>query len=71
MRFYPLGNGLGGRYDAIAICAPDLCILTSLGYEHQKQLGETLVEIAAEKGESSNRTSRLSRVSGSVSIASA
>jgi dihydrofolate synthase/folylpolyglutamate synthase len=43
-------TGLGGRYDATAICAPDLCILTSLGYEHQKQLGETLVEIAAEKG---------------------
>ena len=48
--FIILETGLGGRIDATNICSPDLCILTSLGYEHQAQLGSTLAEIAAEKG---------------------
>lgn len=48
--FIILETGLGGRIDATNICSPDLCILTSLGYEHQAQLGATLAEIAAEKG---------------------
>ncbi len=45
-----LETGLGGRIDATNVCRPDLTVLTSLGYEHQKQLGQTLAEIAAEKG---------------------
>ena len=48
--FIILETGLGGRIDATNICSPDLCILTSLGCEHQAQLGTTLAEIAAEKG---------------------
>ena len=45
-----LETGLGGRDDATNICRPDLVVLTSLGYEHQKQLGCSLTEIAAKKG---------------------
>ena len=45
-----LEAGLGGRTDATNICRPDLAILTSLGYEHQEVLGNSLAEIAAEKG---------------------
>ena len=45
-----LETGLGGRRDATNICRPDLVVLTSLGYEHQRQLGSSLAEIAAEKG---------------------
>ena len=48
--FIILETGLGGRIDATNICSPSLCVLTSLGYEHQAQLGKTLAEIAAEKG---------------------
>ena len=45
-----LEAGLGGRTDATNVCRPDLVILTSLGYEHQDILGNSLAEIAAEKG---------------------
>ena len=45
-----LETGLGGQNDATNICSPDLTVLTSLGYEHQAQLGRSLAEIAAEKG---------------------
>ncbi|TVQ80913.1 MAG: hypothetical protein EA369_01075 [Bradymonadales bacterium] len=41
--------GVGGRLDATNLCAPDLSILTSLSYDHQNLLGDTLLEIAQEK----------------------
>jgi dihydrofolate synthase/folylpolyglutamate synthase len=41
--------GMGGRVDATNILHPDLCILTEMALEHQKQLGETLPEILKEK----------------------
>jgi dihydrofolate synthase/folylpolyglutamate synthase len=42
--------GLGGRLDATNICLPDVTVITSISYDHTYLLGETLAEIAAEKG---------------------
>ncbi len=42
-------TGLGGRLDATNIVTPEVCIITSIGLEHQQYLGETLKEIAGEK----------------------
>ncbi len=42
--------GLGGRLDATNILAPITCVITNIGYDHMQYLGNTLVEIAAEKG---------------------
>jgi dihydrofolate synthase/folylpolyglutamate synthase len=42
--------GLGGRLDSTNICSPALCVITSISYDHQQQLGNTLTEIAGEKG---------------------
>ena len=45
-----LETGLGGRLDATnAIDRKDVCVITSIGYDHMEYLGETLPEIAAEK----------------------
>lgn len=41
--------GLGGRLDSTNVCAPTVCAVTSIGLDHQHVLGDTLVEIAAEK----------------------
>ena len=41
--------GLGGRLDSTNVCSPALCIITSISYDHQLQLGDTLAEIAGEK----------------------
>ena len=43
-------TGLGGGLDATnAIDRKDVCVITSIGYDHMEYLGETLSEIAAEK----------------------
>jgi len=42
-------TGLGGRLDATRLVEADLCILTTVSKEHSEFLGDTLVEIAAEK----------------------
>ncbi len=45
-----LETGLGGRLDATtAIGDPELCVITSIGYDHMQYLGDTLEEIAFEK----------------------
>lgn len=45
-----LETGLGGRLDATNVVEKkELCILTSIGYDHMEYLGETLPEIALEK----------------------
>lgn len=44
-----LETGLGGRLDATNICAPEVCVITSIGLDHQEYLGSTLAAIAAEK----------------------
>lgn len=41
--------GLGGRLDSTNICRPKLCVITSISFDHMKQLGNTLRAIAREK----------------------
>jgi len=41
--------GLGGRLDATNVCHPRVCAITSIGFDHTKQLGNTLESIAREK----------------------
>lgn len=41
--------GLGGRLDAVNAIEPELTVITNIGLDHQKYLGDTLVEVAAEK----------------------
>ena len=42
--------GLGGRLDATNVVQPLVSVITSLGYAHAYLMGETLGEIAREKG---------------------
>jgi len=42
--------GLGGRLDSTNIINPELSIITNIGWDHMNMLGNTLSEIAAEKG---------------------
>ena len=44
-----LETGLGGRLDATNVCAPEVCVITSIGLDHQEYLGLTLAAIAGEK----------------------
>ena len=41
--------GLGGRLDAVNLVDPDIAVITSIAFDHQDWLGETLEEIAREK----------------------
>jgi dihydrofolate synthase / folylpolyglutamate synthase len=41
--------GLGGRLDSTNVCQPLVSVITSISFDHMKQLGNTLAEIAAEK----------------------
>ena len=41
--------GLGGRLDATNVVQPEVCIITSISFDHTEVLGNTLTEIAAEK----------------------
>lgn len=42
--------GLGGRLDSTNVCQPTVTAVTSISRDHTRQLGETLEEIAFEKG---------------------
>ena len=44
-----LETGLGGRLDATNICQPEVCVITSIGLDHQEYLGASLAAIAGEK----------------------
>ena len=45
-----LETGLGGRLDATnAVSDKELCVITSIGYDHMEYLGDTLDKIASEK----------------------
>lgn len=44
-----LETGLGGRLDATNVVTPVVSVLTPIGLDHQRYLGETLAEIAGEK----------------------
>lgn len=41
--------GLGGRLDSTNIITPEVAVITNIGLDHTKFLGDTLPEIAAEK----------------------
>jgi dihydrofolate synthase / folylpolyglutamate synthase len=41
--------GLGGRFDATNVLAPDLSVITMIGLDHTDRLGETVERIAFEK----------------------
>jgi dihydrofolate synthase/folylpolyglutamate synthase len=41
--------GLGGRLDATNVVQPQVCVITSVSYDHMDVLGDTLTKIAAEK----------------------
>jgi dihydrofolate synthase/folylpolyglutamate synthase len=42
--------GMGGRLDSTNVVRPEVAVITSIGLDHQQFLGDTLTEIAAEKG---------------------
>jgi dihydrofolate synthase/folylpolyglutamate synthase len=44
-----LETGLGGRLDATNVVMPEICVITSISYDHTDVLGDTLAKIAAEK----------------------
>jgi dihydrofolate synthase/folylpolyglutamate synthase len=41
--------GLGGRLDATNVVQPEVCVITSISYDHMDVLGDTLAKIATEK----------------------
>lgn len=41
--------GMGGRLDSTNVCQSIVSVITSISYDHTKQLGDTLAEIAGEK----------------------
>jgi dihydrofolate synthase/folylpolyglutamate synthase len=41
--------GLGGRLDSTNVCSPVVSVITSIGFDHMQQLGNTLAAIAGEK----------------------
>jgi len=41
--------GLGGRLDSTNVCQPFVSVITSISFDHTKQLGNTLESIAREK----------------------
>lgn len=47
--FAVVETGLGGRLDATNIIVPVGCAITSIGFDHMEQLGNTLQSIAFEK----------------------
>jgi dihydrofolate synthase/folylpolyglutamate synthase len=42
-------TGMGGRLDATNIVQPGVCVITPIGLDHQRWLGDTLPDIAREK----------------------
>ncbi|PKQ44790.1 bifunctional folylpolyglutamate synthase/dihydrofolate synthase [Confluentibacter flavum] len=42
--------GLGGRLDSTNIITPEISVITNIGFDHMQFLGNTLEEIAFEKG---------------------
>ncbi len=41
--------GLGGRLDSTNVCLPEVSVITSISFDHMRQLGNTLAAIAYEK----------------------
>lgn len=42
-------TGMGGRLDSTNVIAPDLCLITNIGFDHTAFLGDTYQAIATEK----------------------
>jgi dihydrofolate synthase/folylpolyglutamate synthase len=49
VKFAILEVGMGGRLDATNVVRQDVSVITSIGFDHQEFLGNTLEQIAAEK----------------------
>jgi len=47
--FQVLEVGMGGRFDATSVINPEVCIITSISFDHTEVLGSSLAEIASEK----------------------
>lgn len=47
--FQVIEVGLGGRLDATNVVQPEVCVITSISFDHTEALGNTLAEIATEK----------------------
>ncbi len=47
--FQVLEVGLGGRLDATNVVQPEVCIITSISFDHTEVLGSSLAEIASQK----------------------
>ncbi len=48
--FLVLEVGLGGRLDATNVCQPLISVITHIDYDHMDKLGNSIKEIAGEKG---------------------
>jgi dihydrofolate synthase / folylpolyglutamate synthase len=48
-QFQVMEVGMGGRFDATNVIQPEVCLLTSISYDHTAILGNTLTQIATEK----------------------
>lgn len=44
-----LETGMGGRLDSTNVVAPEVSVITNIGWDHQQFLGDTLAKIATEK----------------------
>ncbi len=42
-------TGMGGRLDSTNLLHPDMCVITNIGHDHMKFLGNSLAEISVEK----------------------
>jgi len=47
--FQVLEVGMGGKFDATNIIKPEVCIITSISFDHTEVLGSSLAKIATEK----------------------
>jgi len=47
--FQVIEVGLGGRLDATNVVPPEVCVITSISFDHTEVLGDTLAEITTEK----------------------
>jgi len=47
--FQVLEVGMGGRFDATNVIHPEVCLLSSISFDHTEVLGDSLAEIATEK----------------------
>jgi dihydrofolate synthase / folylpolyglutamate synthase len=48
-QFQVVEVGMGGRYDATNVIRPEVCLITSISFDHTAILGNTLTQIAIEK----------------------